>query len=329
MPTEQMLTQNIQKKPLISFIVTTYNTPSDMLEECLKSLLSLQLESWEREVILIDDGSQLPAITDLEAWQDDIIYLRQPNSGISAARNRGMDMATGRYIQFVDGDDLLLQQPYEHCLELLRTMHPDIVSFRLTSKNANHTEKYQIEGPIDGSIFMLHNNVRGAICSYIFKAELPINLRFSVGTAYSEDEEFTPQLLLRCEQLVTTTAEAYYYRQHESSATHLKDNCHIEKRLDDNLTVITRLDRLADTLHGTDREALRRRVTQLTMDYLYHIIQLRRSPQETELAVKKLHDMGLFPLPKKNYTRKYQWFRLAMSTKAGRWIMSHFMPNLS
>lgn len=327
MPNQFLHTQNIQEKPLISFIVTCFNTSANMLQACMESIFSLKLESWEREVIIIDDGSEKPAINYLEAWKDQIVYLRQANKGVSAARNCGMDMAHGRYIQFVDSDDLLLQKSYEHCLDLIRNMKPDALSFLMTSNCQDpEDEKYKVEGPIDGSIYMLHNNVRGAICSYIFRSGLPINLRFSTGTAYSEDEEFTPQLLLRCEQLVTTTAKAYYYRQHGNSATNLKDRQHVEKRLEDNIAVIGRLHHLAEALHGTDKEALRRRVNQLTMDYLYHVIRQKRDPKETEKAVKRLHDLGLFPLPNKNYTRKYQWFRYAVCTKAGRWLMSYFMP---
>ena len=327
MPIQQMFTQNIQEKPLMSFIITCFNTSADMLQACMKSIFDLEMESWEREVIIIDDGSEKPAINHMEEWKDQVIYLRQPNKGVSAARNCGMDMAHGRYIQFVDSDDLLLKESYERCLDLIRNMKPDILLFKMTHKEQDvEMKKGKVEGPIDGSIYMLHNNIGGGVCSYIFKSSLPINLRFTNGTAYAEDEEFTPQLLLRCKQLVATDIKAYYYREHSRSATQLKDEEHVDKRLEDNITVINRLHHLAEALHGTDREALRRRVNQLTMDFLYQIIHSRRNPKETEKAVKRLHAMGLFPLPPKNYTRKYQWFRLAMYTKAGRWLMSYLMP---
>lgn len=71
-------TQNIQA-PLVSFIITTYNMPTEYLEECLKSILQLSLNAKEREIILVDDGSDICAINGLTEYLQDIIYLRQPN----------------------------------------------------------------------------------------------------------------------------------------------------------------------------------------------------------------------------------------------------------
>ena len=51
-------TQNIQA-PLVNFIITTYNMPTEYLEECLKSILQLSLNAKEREIILVDDGSDI------------------------------------------------------------------------------------------------------------------------------------------------------------------------------------------------------------------------------------------------------------------------------
>ena len=114
MQTQQTYTQNTQT-PLVSFIITTYNLPKEYLAECLRSILQLSLNPREREVILVDDGSDMAAISELLDYQDDIIYLRQCNQGLSIARNRGLQIATGKYIQFVDGDDYLIQVSYEHC----------------------------------------------------------------------------------------------------------------------------------------------------------------------------------------------------------------------
>lgn len=128
--------------PLVSFIITTYNLPLEYLVECLKSILQLSLNSREREIILVDDGSDISPINDLVEYQDDIIYIRQRNLGLSIARNTGLQNASGKYIQFVDGDDCLIQVGYEHCLDLLRYHNPDIVHF--TSSNKHLIKKFLI-----------------------------------------------------------------------------------------------------------------------------------------------------------------------------------------
>ena len=152
-------------RPLISFIVTTYNLPIEYITECLKSVMRLSLNKREREIILVDDGSDLT-----------IIYLRQANKGLSAARNLGLRMASGSYIQFVDGDDFLLQAPYEHCLDIMRYHQPDLVLFT-ESKKKDVKTPYNFEGPMSGREYMRHNNLRGSACGYIFGRQALGSLR--------------------------------------------------------------------------------------------------------------------------------------------------------
>ena len=108
------------RQPLVSFIVTCYNLPVDMLCECIDSILKLNLKTAEREIIVVDDGSDVSPMNDLLKYGDDIIYVRQKNNGVSVARNTAMAMAKGQYIQLLDGDDCLLKVPYDYCLDLIR-----------------------------------------------------------------------------------------------------------------------------------------------------------------------------------------------------------------
>ena len=106
--------ENKNDRPLVSFIVTTYNLPTTLLCECLQSILSLSLSKEEREIIVVDDGSEVSPLNDLVELRDKIVYVRQRNKGLSEARNMGLVCAQGKFIQFVDGDDYLIQAPYEH-----------------------------------------------------------------------------------------------------------------------------------------------------------------------------------------------------------------------
>lgn len=92
---------------MISIIVPIYNA-ADYLEQCIRSLVQ-QTES-DLQIILVDDGStdRSRPILETFARQDErIILLQQPHAGQSAARNRGLQHATGEYIAFVDADDSL------------------------------------------------------------------------------------------------------------------------------------------------------------------------------------------------------------------------------
>ena len=83
---------------------------------------------------------------------------------------------------------------------------------------------------------------------------------------------------------------------------------------------------MADHLPINDKHALQRRVAQLTMDYLYNIIMLTRSNKMLNEQIEKLHNEGLFPLPKANYSKKYVWFRRLTKSSIGRTILLYTLP---
>lgn len=313
------MTNTLTASPLVSFIITTYNLPTDMLAECLRSILSLSLSKEEREIILIDDGSDLSPLDDLLDMRDDIIYMRQANRGLSVARNVGITLATGRYVQFVDGDDYLIRAPYEHCLDIVRYHDPDIVTF-LPSEEATTEVPLQLATPVSGSTYLHENNLHAAACMYIFRRQILMTLRFTPGILH-EDEEFTPQLFLRAEKVYATDAKAYFYRQREGSITQNASPRHKLQRLADMLRIILHLQQLAEKLPESERVALQRRVAQLTMDYIYNTMLLTRSSRHVEDAITQLRSHALFPLPDKAYTRKYKLFRKMTMTRTGRWLL--------
>lgn len=318
MQTQPTFTQN-PSVPLVSFIITTYNLPVAYIKECLKSVLALSLNIREREVILVDDGSDMSPLSELLDTRDDIIYIRQGNKGLSAARNTGIQMARGQYIQFVDGDDFLLQAPYEHCLDIVRYHQPDLVIFRETREKEARTP-FEFNGPVNGREYMHNNNLRGSACGYIFRRQILGSLRFTVGNIV-EDEEFTPQLFLRCETVYETPAEAYFYRKRPNSLTLSPAKEDKLRRLADTEKVILRLRHLAERMPESDRVALNRRVAQLTMDLLYNTMVYTRSGKHLEQTIERLREYGLYPLPEKDYTKKYKYFRKLFETRIGRKVM--------
>ena len=303
----------------ISFIITTYNLPVELLLECLNSILQLTLRPEEREVIIIDDGSDLSPLEDLREDCGDIIYLRQPNAGLSTARNMGLRVATGDYVQFVDGDDMIIAAPYEHCLDLIRFRDPDMVLFHI-SDSVNQQTSFTYQGPVTGIQYMQDNNLNGSACGYIFKRSILGDLRFTPKTLH-EDEEFTPLLVLRAQRIYSGDCAAYYYRVRKNSIMHKKTEKHHLRRLADTERVIYRLVDVAAKLPEDKQEALNRRIAQLTMDYLYNTIRLTHSQRHLGETIERLRDRGLYPLPDHNYTRKYQLFRKLIDTKMGRGAM--------
>lgn len=90
---------------LVSIIVPVYNVEK-FVEKCVKSLMNQTHKNIE--IILVDDGSpnHSPEIIDRIAAEDQRVHvIHQQNRGVSAARNAGLQCASGEYVMFVDGDD--------------------------------------------------------------------------------------------------------------------------------------------------------------------------------------------------------------------------------
>ncbi len=322
---QQANTQN-SRTPLVSFVLTYYNQPVKMLKECLDSILVLSLRPYEREIIIIDDGSESSPMNELLKYGNDIIYIRQKNQGPGIARNTGLRMVTGQYIQFIDSDDQLNQAAYEHCLDIVRYQQPEMVVFDKTY-HPTHGSTFNDEGPMSGNEYMRTRNIHGAVWSYVFQRNIIGTLRFS-SLIYREDEEFTPQLILHTGRLYVTDAKAYVYRKNKSSISHKKGARNIIKMLSDNLEAIKSLKAVNVKLPPNEQQAMQRRIDQLTMDYIYNVIIKTRSRHYLDRKLNILRREGLFPLPDKKYTTKHKWFRRLTNSEWGLNILLRMLPLL-
>ena len=126
-----------KNEPLISIIVPVYNVEK-YLSKCIDSIINQTYKNIE--IILIDDGStdSSGAICDKYALVDSRIHvLHIENSGVSNARNVGLNHATGDYIGFVDSDDYIEPNMYELLLEELIADDVDVVQ-------CNHAESRRL-----------------------------------------------------------------------------------------------------------------------------------------------------------------------------------------
>lgn len=324
MQTKHSLSQDTTQ-PLVSFIITCYDLPIQMICQCIDSILALTLRPFEREIIVVDDGSPNAFINQLNNYVDDITYVRKSNGGVSTARNMGLSMTTGKFIQFIDGDDYLVRPGYEHVLDLARYGHYDLIMFDFDSSEET-TIQYEDSQEMSGQSMLRRMNIHGSACTYLFRKTIVGNLQFTKGIFYGEDEEFVPQLLLRADMAIQTTAKAYFYRQRSTSVIHNRSDRALVKRLNDMKTVISKLHKLSDTLPTDDRLALERRVHQLTMDYIYNIIVLTGRRTYLDHRLQELSRIGLYPLPDRNYTQKYSWFRRLANTKVGLSLLMKTLP---
>ena len=300
----------------ISYIIPVYNTPSDLLQRCLLSILTAGVPDFE--VIVVDDDSDDNTAEEIVGKLSDsrIRYYRKNHAGQGAARNFGMDKATKDYIQFVDSDDYLLvyQQFYEwFCAE-----DCDMMLFGYAKVGDG-----QIVAPMpDGRILLRTSGLEsiytqkylGVVWNFVVKRSVVGDLRFPEGL-YHEDEQFLPLLLMRVGKLTVTDFICYgYYQRSNSTVSNLSPQ-HISKRFFDMLLVINSLVRHADAAEMRERKALMFRVYQLDAALLYNIIRQSPDRQFFDTWVERLYRQGRLPLPKIDNGLKYNALRIATKSR--------------
>jgi GT2 family glycosyltransferase len=98
----------ILNNPIFSIIIPTYNRP-DHLNQCLSSLINLNISPNELEIVVVDDGSILPLESVVQEFKNhlNLILIKQTNQGPASARNKGAQIAQGKFLAFLDDDCLV------------------------------------------------------------------------------------------------------------------------------------------------------------------------------------------------------------------------------
>ena len=130
----------------ISVIVPVYNVES-YLERCINSLLNQTYSNLE--IILIDEGStdRSGQICDQYKNRDEFVVIHKENAGLGMARNTGLDVATGKYIIFVDSDDYIDNNMIQSLYEEIQKTSSDTCIGGFKRVYANHSDVFKTELP--------------------------------------------------------------------------------------------------------------------------------------------------------------------------------------
>lgn len=208
----------------VSIIVPVYNVKK-YLRKCLDSLINQTLK--DIEIICINDGSTDKSLEILEEYKNRdsrIILLNQENSGQSVARNRGIEIAKGEYIGFVDPDDWVDLDYYEKLYNAASTNNTDIAVggiIRVTGIKKKKFLNFEKETLTDNTKLkfeLCDVPEKSYVWNKIYKTEKlkEIGLEFEKGIFY-EDCIFTPQALFYLGKIVTVPNIYYYYLRRGNS----------------------------------------------------------------------------------------------------------------
>ncbi|MCD8377281.1 MAG: glycosyltransferase [Candidatus Gastranaerophilales bacterium] len=210
----------------VSVIIPVYNSEK-YLAECLESIVSQSLK--DIEIICVDDGStdKSPGILNKYSLKDNrVILLNQKNSAQSEARNRGLEIAKGDYIYFLDSDDYVEQNMLEECVKILDSTNAGFVCFNTeiigddSSRLFKRAKKYS-QLKFSG-LLSLNGEVRDTLNVYLWNKVFRSNiikehtLRFPPKLCY-EDISFTKSYFLFVEKAYFDMRRFYHYRIHDES----------------------------------------------------------------------------------------------------------------
>ena len=213
---------------LISVIIPAYNC-EPTLKRTIESIIDSGLIDYE--IIIVNDGSTdntALVCNSLCSQYSFIKYSEQENSGVSAARNRGINIATGEYILFFDSDDTAEENGFLECVNIIKKEKPDILVFgmsfdyykngklyrrdKLVPEQCGMLNKEQIKAELES---LYNTNSLSSACNKLYKRALVSdnNILFNTNYFLMEDFLFSLECLKVCENMYCFPKALYHYKQ--------------------------------------------------------------------------------------------------------------------
>lgn len=215
------------KKPIVSVIIPVYKTEK-YINECLDSVLKQSLNKKHKnsfiEIICIDDGSPDNSSELIQEYiknNDNILLIKQKNSGQSVARNNAISIAKGKYIIFLDSDDLLPDDAISSLLDVADETQSEVIVSH--SKAFNTRRSWYIEDHAEVAcaslrrVKFLHRSILVKTpppWGKLYSRQLIIrnNITFPIGIKLAEDWIFVMNAMYKANHISSTPAVTYLYR---------------------------------------------------------------------------------------------------------------------
>lgn len=212
--------------PKVTVIVPIYKVEK-YLERCLNSIINQTYKNLE--IILVNDGSPDGCGEICEKYRLNdkrVIVINKENGGLSSARNRGLDVATGEYIGFVDSDDWIDLSMYENLVQSAIKYNADIVQcgFQTVLENNDIEKVYKFNEKIYNNkdeifkAYFCKQEIATMVWNKLYKKEVFNGIRMIEGRN-NEDTMVTPELLMNIKSLYNIEELSYNYFKRENTIT--------------------------------------------------------------------------------------------------------------
>lgn len=238
--------------PKVSIIVPVYNTEK-YISRCIESILSQTFE--DIEIIIVDDGSTdgCGAICDKFALRDERVrVVHQKNSGVSVARNVGIELSSGEWIGFVDSDDWIDAATYETAYNTAIENDASMVVWGCSLNDgkddyayySTNDKEFNISDMANTSSFILDHSVQKLIKKDLL---LKYNIKFPENRKITEDTLFSFLCFFyisRENKIYFISKCFYHYFQNPTSAIHTKD----EQKIRDSVETMKDMEKVIEPL---------------------------------------------------------------------------------
>lgn len=220
----------------LSLIVPVYNVENYIIE-CLNSIVNIIPSDGSTEVIIINDGSPDNSINLAENYilnlndniKNNFHIFSQENRGLSGARNTGIDNAKGRYLAFLDSDDVLQGDFFNDILAIIKKHNPDIVEFRAIRFDDNGNTSNPFPKLFDDGLYDLDQKIWKKLCNIsawyswlrVYNKNLFDDIKFPEGKNY-EDAYTTPYVYLKAKNIYFCNNQYIGYRINPNGITATK-----------------------------------------------------------------------------------------------------------
>jgi len=236
----------------ISLIIPVYNVEK-YLEKCLSTCVNQDISIDEYEIIIVNDGTKdnsLNIVYEFEQKYRNIKVYSQENQGLSAARNKGLSLAKGEYVWFIDSDDWIKTNCMRRITDLCRSNSLDALAISAANVIEDNIEKRSkyITNEIHSGKEVLRKGVMTVCAPFtIYKRSflLEYELFFKQGI-FHEDSEFTPRAYYFIKRILFLDDICYFVRQNPTSITRTPN----PKKAFDCITVAKSLNDFSKKVNG-------------------------------------------------------------------------------
>lgn len=205
----------------LSIIIPVYKV-EEYVEKCLESIASQDIPTDDYEIIVINDGSpdnSKEIILEFQKHQSNLIFIDQENQGVSVARNRGLDVAKGNYILFIDPDDTIEENSLGTILQHADENAIDVMYLSLNSydEEGRFLSSYPPVGN-ENTIADGFSHERRTFPATLYKSTVINSIRFVKGILRGQDSVFNAMVQTNAQRCTYFGKPYYKYTQRQDSS---------------------------------------------------------------------------------------------------------------